>query len=244
MFQLTTDNGLARLQLQRPEACNAIPLDGWKKLERLFDQVQREGARLLILSGGPQAFCAGADLGDFPLLMADAEAASRFRIDMRDACLALRDLPIPTVALIEGPCFGAGAALAMACDLRIAGEGVSFAITPAKFGISYPQEDIARLVSLVGPGQASRLLFGAGVIDASEALRIGLVEIGPPANANAAADAFSQAVLANSAGSLETLKRGLALAISGTSSDEEQDRRFDSLFSGEALRQRLPVRAS
>ena len=95
---------------------------------------------------------------------------------MRAALDALRDLPIPTIASIEGPCYGAGVALAMACDLRIAGRGARFAITPAKIGISYPQEDVHRLVALVGPGQAARLLFTAETIDGAEAERIGLVE--------------------------------------------------------------------
>ena len=81
---------------------------------------------------------------------------------MRRGLDSLRDLTIATVALVEGPCYGAGVALALACDLRIAGPGARFAITPAKFGISYPQEDVAGLVALVGPGQASRLLLGAG----------------------------------------------------------------------------------
>jgi enoyl-CoA hydratase/carnithine racemase len=118
-------------------------------------------------------------------------------------------------------------ALAMACDLRFAGEGASFAITPAKYGISYPQEDIARLVALVGRGQAARLLLGAGTIDAEEALRIGLADL-PLAQL----DSFVAATRQNSAASFATLKRGIGLAVA---SDETQDRRFDGLVAGDEL---------
>ncbi len=61
--------------------------------------------------------------------------------------------------------------------MRVAGPDASFAITPARFGISYPQPDLERLASLVGPGQAARLLYTAETIDAAEAHRIGLIEL-------------------------------------------------------------------
>jgi enoyl-CoA hydratase/carnithine racemase len=157
---------------------------------------------------------------------------------MRLGLDSVRDLPIATVALVEGPCFGAGVALAMACDLRVAGPGARFAITPAKFGISYPQEDVARLVALVGPGQASRLLLAAGTIDASEAARIGLVEL-ECADAGAAVDALAAAICANSAESVAVLKRAIRLAAAGVGRDEEQDRRFDAMFGSAELRERL-----
>jgi enoyl-CoA hydratase/carnithine racemase len=170
--------------------------------------------------------------------MADPGAATTFRLAMREGLDALRDLPIATIAQVEGPCYGAGVALALACDLRVAGEGARFAITPAKFGISYPQEDVARLVGLIGPGQASRLLLGAGSIDSAEALRIGLVEL-VAADAGAAVGSLAKAVCANSRESVAVLKRAIRLAASGIARDEEQDRRFDALFRSVDLRDRL-----
>ncbi|MDQ4088028.1 MAG: enoyl-CoA hydratase/isomerase family protein, partial [Pseudomonadota bacterium] len=201
----------------------AIPLSGWSRLAGLVDEVERSGARLLIVSGSNGAFCAGADLNDFAELRRDEEARRRFREEMRGALDRLRDLPMPTVALIDGPCYGAGVALAMACDLRFAGRTAAFAITPAKFGISYPQEDVHRLVELVGAAAAARLLFTALSIDAEEAGRIGLVELGDPAPILAA-------ILANHPDSLATLKRAIRLAAAACRSDAEQDRRFDALI--------------
>jgi len=227
MFRLTRGDDIARLVLDRPEARNAVPAAGWAELARLLGTVE---GRILVVSGARGAFCAGADLADFSAMRSDAAARLRFREDMRGALDALRDLPIPTIALIEGPCYGAGVALAMACDLRVAGAGARFAITPARIGISYPHEDVHRLVALVGPGQAARLLFTAAEIDRAEALRIGLVEL---------AEIDEAAILANDAASLTELKRAIALAAAGVRSDPDGNRRFDALIGGDGLTRRL-----
>ena len=238
MFDLTLDGPVARLRLDRPQARNAIPADGWDELARKCGEAAAAGARLLVLFGTKEAFCAGADLADFPAFAADPGNATDFRLAMRRGLDSVRDLPIATVALVEGPCYGAGVALAMACDLRIVGPGARFAITPAKFGISYPQEDVARLVALVGPGQASRLLLGAGSVDAGEAARIGLVEL-VAEDSGAAVNALAAAICANSAESIAVLKRAVRLAAGGVARDEEQDRRFDAMFGSAELGERL-----
>jgi enoyl-CoA hydratase/carnithine racemase len=238
MFEIILDGAVARLRLDRPEARNAIPVGGWAGLSDSCDEAARAGARLLVLSGSREAFCAGADLSDFQSLTDDPAAATAFRTAMRSGLDSLSGLPIATVAAIEGPCYGAGVALAMACDIRVAGPGARFAITPAKFGISYPQEDVGRLVALVGPGQASRLLIGAGAIDSAEAVRIGLVELAAP-EVGPAVDALASAILANSADSVAVLKRAIRLAVEGSTSDDGQDRRFDALFGSAGFRARL-----
>jgi enoyl-CoA hydratase/carnithine racemase len=199
------------------------------------------GARLLLIAGAGSAFCAGADLSEFEAMSRDAAAVAAFRDAMRDSLARLAALKIPTLAIIEGACFGAGVALAMACDIRVAAPAAGFAITPAKLGISYPQEDVHRLVSLVGRGQAARLLLGAVIIGGEEAAAIGLVEICSEAPEEAAAS-LAQAMLANSPASLETLKRAIALAAAGTGSDAAQDRRFDELLLSDDLRARLLAR--
>ena len=237
MFRLALEDAVATLTLDRPEARNAIPAAEWGALAATLRET--EGARLLVLRGAGGAFCAGADLADFPAMRGDAPARSRFRREMRRALDLLAALPVPTLAVVDGPCFGAGVALAMACDLRIAGPDAAFAVTPAKLGISYPQEDVHRLVSLVGPGQAARLLLGAVRIDGAEAARIGLVEQHAPEDLEDAVEALCSALLANSRESLETLKTGIALAAAGAAEDETQDRRFDALLGSDAVAARL-----
>lgn len=240
MFDLRIDGPVARLNLARPEARNAVPLDGWARFAACGEEAMTRGARALILSGVPDGvFCAGADISDFDRFCEDEAARSAFRDAIRKGLDGFRDLPIPTVALIEGDCYGAGVAVAMACDIRIAGPRSRFAITPAKLGISYPQEDVHRLVSLVGAGQAARLLLSAGSIDGSEAARIGLVELYRQEDAAEAAHSFASALAANDRASLSALKRSIRLAAAGTEQDDEQDRLFDALLGSEALVERL-----
>ena len=239
MFELSIESGIARLVLNRPEARNAIPADQWSRLAAAADEAERSGARLLLLSSAGSAFCGGADLGDFPALAADEAGRAGFRRAMRAALDRISGLHIPTIAAIDGPCFGAGVALAMACDLRIAGEAARFAITPAKLGISYPQEDVHRLVALVGPGQAARLLFGALAVDGPEAARIGLVEMCAGDALAEVVDEMARAILANSADSLVSLKQGIRLAAAGTRSDAAMDAGFDDLFGADDFARRL-----
>ena len=238
MFRLDRDGDLARLVLDRPEARNAIPAGAWTAPADRLAEAARPPARLLLLSGAGGAFCAGADLGDFPGLQADDVARVRFREEMRLALDRLRDLEIPTVAWIEGPCYGAGVALAMACDLRVAAPSARFAITPARFGLSYPQEDVHRLVELVGPGRAAQLLLTGLPVDAGEALRIGLVEhCDPPGGGGV--EAIAAAILANDGDSLAALRRAIRLAAAGRRSDPAQDAWFDRLLAAPALARRL-----
>jgi enoyl-CoA hydratase len=241
MFELSFEGDTAHLRLGRPEARNAIPVAGWSLLAERVAEAGARGARLLLLSGDERAFSAGADISEFPALLHDPPARARFRLAMREGIEAVADAPMPTAALIEGPCYGAAVALVLACDLRLAGPRAAFAITPAKFGISYPQEDVHRLVSLVGRGQAARLLLTGRGIDSAEAHRIGLADM-LAVDPAAEAIALAGAIAAGSAESQADLRRAIRLAAAGTASDAEQDRRFEALFGGDELARRLPRR--
>ena len=239
MFDLRIEDGAAWLTLTRPEARNAIQVAQWPLLETAVAEAETSGARILFVRGAGRAFCGGADLAEFERMQAEAGGPAHFRQAMRKALNRLRDCPIPTVAVIEGACFGAGVALAMACDMRIAGAAASFAITPAKLGIAYPQEDISNLVALVGPGQAARLLFSAAAIDGAEAARIGLVELDAGEELAAVIAGLVEAVTANDPASLTFLKRGIRLAGSGVEQDDGQDAGFDALIGSDELLRRL-----
>lgn len=234
MIEIRIEREVARLTLARPKVRNAIPLAGWGQIAERVGEAVESGARAIVVAGEGGAFCAGADLGEFPSFAGDVVAATGFRLAMRRAFDAIEAAPVPVIALIEGACYGAGVALAMACDLRLATPEARFAITPAMMGISYPQEDLARLVALAGPGHAARLLFGASTIGAEEAKRIGLVE-----GDAGELDALLAAMLANDRASLATLKRGIRL---GVRSDAEQDSIFDRLLADPALAARLEGR--
>jgi len=234
MFRLERNDDYARLVLDRPEARNAIPAAGWSALSEKIGSVEQSDVRMLVVTGADETFCAGADLDDLAAMHGDPAAIVRFRSEMREALDRLRALIIPTIALIEGHCYGAGVALAMACDFRIAALTARFAITPAKIGISYPQEDVHRLVALIGPGQAARMLFSGLVVYSEEARHIGLIEAHMPGH-----KAFLDAILANDRESLAVLKQSIARAAEGARSDHEMDERFDALIGGSAAARRL-----
>jgi enoyl-CoA hydratase/carnithine racemase len=234
MFLLERNDDYARLTLSRPEVRNAIPAAGWLELEAAIGRVAMSDVRLLVVTGAGGVFCAGADLGDFAAMRGNEARVARFRADMRAAIEALRSLPIPTLAVVEGACYGAGVALAMACDIRVAANVSEFAITPAKIGISYPQEDVHRLVALIGPGHAARMLFTAGKIYGGEAVEIGLADYHGPREKEAI-----EAIVANDPESLKVLKRAIALAAADVREDAAMDARFDALLAGGEAARRL-----
>ena len=236
MFDLASQGGIARLTLDRGQARNAIPASGWAELARHIGEVASSDARLLIVQSAGDAFCAGADLGDFAAMQDSPDAGGRFRQALRNALDRLAELPIPTIARVEGACYGAGVALAIACDLRVATRNARFAIPPARIGLGYLQEDVYRLVELIGAGQAARLLFTGQSFDAAEASAIGLVELVEP---EGSVDALAAAIVGNSRDSLASLKRAVRLASHGHRSDPEQDRSFDALIGSDDLRRRL-----
>lgn len=177
MIDWTLDDGIATLTLAHAATRNAIPLAGWRRLASALDEIAASDARVLILrSGVAGIFSAGADISEFARFAEHADASAGFRTTMRIGIDALAALPVPTIAAIDGGCYGAAVALALAADIRLAGAAATFAVTPAKLGIGYPGKDVARLIAHIGRGQASRMLFSAQAIGAGEAARIGLVE--------------------------------------------------------------------
>ena len=210
MFHLDQTGRVARLTLDRGAARNAIPIGAWRDLSAMLANVAAGDVRVLILRSSMEGvFSAGADIGDLAPLADDVAARGRFREEMGAAIEALAALPIATIALIEGGCFGAAVAVAMACDMRIAGPDAKFAITPAKLGIGYPPTDVARLKALIGPGQAARLLYSAATVNADEALAIGLIDEGDD-NPEARVAALAATIAANAPSSVAILKRSLA----------------------------------
>ncbi|SEK28773.1 Enoyl-CoA hydratase/carnithine racemase [Sphingomonas palmae] len=203
MIRLSVEAGVARIALDRAAARNALPTTGWLELARVVAQVPANARAVLLASDVPGIFCAGADLRDLARLADDVPARASFRTAMRDGIEALASLPMPVIAGVEGGCHGAGVAVALACDLIVAGPAAHFAIPPARLGIGYPAQDVARLSARVGRGQAARLLFTAETINADEALPIGLVDvIGDPAQ-------IAAAIATNDGEALRLLKRML-----------------------------------
>jgi 2-(1,2-epoxy-1,2-dihydrophenyl)acetyl-CoA isomerase len=171
-------DGIVRLTIDRPERKNAITTDMWRGLAELFDEIAtRRDDRVLVITGAGDAFCSGADIsgaagGESPG-GAGASVAS-MRVVGR-AALRLHELPIPTVAAVNGVAAGAGCNLALGCDLIIASDRARFTEIFAKRGLALDFGGSWLLPRLIGLHRAKQLAFLAEIIDAAEAERIGLV---------------------------------------------------------------------
>jgi len=183
-ISLVKNGSIAELVLNRPRAKNAICNAMWRAMPGLIGEAASDPAiRVLMVHGGDGgAFSAGADIVELATIADTPEAADRFHAQMSMALKTLANFPGPVIARIDGPCIGAGLALALACDLRFATNTARFGVTPAKLGLTYPLADTRALVALIGAARAKDLIFSARLMDADEALRLGLVERVVPEN--------------------------------------------------------------
>jgi len=186
------DGPIATITLNRPEKLNAFVDDMRDRLLAALDRAASEaGVRALVLTGAGRAFSAGGDVRHMVALKEQAAdfAAVRALVDAgREVAGKLDALPFPTLAAVNGVAAGAGLNLALACDLRLASDQASFGETFARIGLHPDWGGTYFLTRLVGTSKALELCWLGDVIDAAEALRIGLV------NRVVAHDRFAAAV--------------------------------------------------
>ena len=192
-----------------------------------------DGVRCLILHGGSaRAFCAGSDINEFASLRQDA---SEKKILFEDMVLRrLAQLPIPTIAAIDGPALGGGLELALACDLRVCRQGVALGVTESRLG-GLAGNGSVRLARLVGPARAKELLYTGDTIDTERALAWGLVNrVATEGSALDAARALAATIVARGPLSNRLAKKlvdaahDLALDAALSLSTTAQQRIFDS----------------
>lgn len=233
-LRLNIEGAIARLLIDRPAKRNAMDQSMWEAVPALVAQaMENADVRLLIVSSAsPGSFCAGADIGEFATSSADPVWRARNAAAIRGTQLALARAPKPTLAIIDGDAVGGGCGIALACDLRIASTNARFGITPAKLGLVYPTHDTRLLVELVGPAHARRLLYSGMIIDAAEALRIGLIQQ-LAGDLEAEAAAFAALVIGASPASQRASKLIIQRIIEGAHDDDEASQAgFDAAFTG------------
>jgi enoyl-CoA hydratase len=222
---------VATLTLDRPDVRNAINLEMVEEMHAALAELERrDDLRALVIQGaGGKAFASGADI---------AELRDRTADDARKGINAslfsrVERFPRPTVAAVVGFALGGGCELALACDFRVAGESARFGQPEVTLGIVAGAGGLRRLPALVGLAQARRLLFGGGVIDAAEALRIGLVDrVVPDAQVPAAVSELLAPVLAAGPEAVRLSKASLVAWAHGASEDEldQADRSAQALL--------------
>ncbi|MCY9516433.1 enoyl-CoA hydratase [Paenibacillus apiarius] len=173
-------NGIVLMTLNRPEAANALSI---KMLEQLRDAAATckfdRSVRCIVVTGaGEKAFCAGADLKERAGM--DMNRVRRTVSLIRESINDVEALPQPVIAAVNGSALGGGTELALACDIRIASETATFALTETSLGIIPGAGGTQRLPRLIGKGLAKELIFTARKIDAKEARDMGMVEVVTP----------------------------------------------------------------
>jgi enoyl-CoA hydratase/carnithine racemase len=177
-FRFGETDGIATITLDRPEALNALTFEVYRELTGLFtDIANRSDVRVVVITGTGRAFCTGGDVREIigELLNRDPAGLLDFTRMTCDLVWAMRALPQAIVASLNGTVAGAGAAIALAADLRVAAESARIAFLFTRVGLAGADMGSAYLLPrVVGLGRAAELLMTGEFVDAHEAHRIGL----------------------------------------------------------------------
>jgi len=232
-------NRVALLTINRPDKLNALNIKTRQELADALDELRNDQKiRAVIITGaGEKSFVAGADINEFAGRTA---VEQRSVMKARSIFTAAEDFPKPLIAMINGFCLGGGCELALSCDIRIASEKARFGQPEINLGIIPGGGGTQRLTRLIGEGKAMQMILTGEIIDAQEALRLGLVnEVHPPAELEAktlelaakiaekSPVALAMAKTAVKAAARTTLREGLdqeidLFALSFSSEDKEE----------------------
>jgi enoyl-CoA hydratase/carnithine racemase len=149
----------------------------WSILADLAREADKDDrVKVMVIRGADASvFCAGADVAEWAERLSGEPTEVRNGEAITAGISAVANMRKPTVAAIQGPCMGGGAAISMACDLRVADQSARFCLPPARVGLAFPFAALRSLVAAVGETQAKWLLFTGEIFDAERALRIGLL---------------------------------------------------------------------
>lgn len=169
------ENGIYTVTINRPDKLNALNKDVFTDLDRMMTEVEAnpEIRSVIITGAGPKAFVAGADISEFTSL--DKTAAMTLAKRGQDIFARIENSSKPIVAAVNGFALGGGCELAMSCHFRVAADTAKFGQPEVNLGLIPGYGGTQRLVQLIGKGKAMELLMSAGMIDAAEAYRLGLV---------------------------------------------------------------------
>jgi enoyl-CoA hydratase/carnithine racemase len=171
------EGAIGWLTINRPQSRNALTKDMWLALPaKLSSLAAQAGVRAIVIRGSGGYFVAGADISEFRELRSDPELAKRYDEGANATLETLADLPVPSIAMIEGPCIGGGCLVAFGCDLRIASQDATFAIPAGRLGLAYPYPALSRLVDVIGEARTLDLVLTGRTVHGTEAHRLNLVQ--------------------------------------------------------------------
>jgi len=176
LIELSIDKAIATITINRPDKRNSLIPEMLNSLEQAVIDIEgNEGVRFVVLTGaGDKAFCTGADLNAFSSLGFDA-VRKNWVPDGHRIFKRLSRLPQPTIAVLNGDAFGGGLELALACDFRIAREGVNVGFPEGKVGTIPGWAGTTRAVDAIGLNRAKYMILSGATIDTAAALSWGLI---------------------------------------------------------------------
>ena len=171
------EGGVATLTLNRPAVLNALNLALKSDLAaRIAELSRRRDVRAVVLTGNGRAFCAGGDIREMDAGRTPADTRERLLALHRDIFTPLAALEKPVIAAVNGIAVGAGLSLALACDLVFAAERATFGAVFSLRGLVPDSAAALRLVRAVGVARAKEMAFSGRIVEASEALQLGLIQ--------------------------------------------------------------------
>ncbi len=165
------------LTFNRPAARNALTFGMYERLAEICKTIPSDGSvkAVVIHGAGGRAFAAGTDMTQFRAFESEKDALS-YESQIEAVLEAVERCPVPTIAAIHGACTGGGASIAATCDIRITSAQLKFGFPIARtLGNCLAAGSLARLTELIGAGRLREVIFTARLIEAEEAMRIGLV---------------------------------------------------------------------
>jgi 2-(1,2-epoxy-1,2-dihydrophenyl)acetyl-CoA isomerase len=175
-IKLEQDAAVAVLTLNRPDKLNSFTWDMHQEVKRALDAIERAGTRAMVLTGAGRGFCAGQDLGD-PHFKLDAgiDVGETLEVNFNPLVKRLRAMPFPVIAAVNGVAAGAGANVALACDIVLAARSASFLQAFARIGLIPDAGGTWTLTRLLGEARAKGLAMLAEPLAAEKAEAWGLI---------------------------------------------------------------------
>lgn len=173
------ENSIATIQMNRPDALNALSLQLGKDLAAAVRQARADEARAVILTGSGRAFCSGGDLREMRA-MGESEGSIEAFLDeplkaLHEVIALIRETPIPFIAAVNGVCAGAGTNFALACDMILASDDASFNEAFVRIGLSPDCGGSFFLPRAVGEKLAAEMLMTGSTVSAQRAAEIGMI---------------------------------------------------------------------
>jgi enoyl-CoA hydratase/carnithine racemase len=180
VIEVSISGPRADIRLNRPEVLNALNVEVFDALASAADQVNQPGVHVVVVSAEGRSFSSGIDLSS---LGAIEGSTNETIVRAQSGFRKLAELPMPTVAAVQGHAYGAGLQIALACDLRVVAEDASLGLLEMRYGLIPDCGGSSTLPLLVGPGRAKKMIWFAEKVDGIEAERIGLAEVVVPESA-------------------------------------------------------------